>query len=860
MKKQIHGIRQQYNQLKQESSFADQRKVSGSTYFLDHNMVLSMPRDDGDSRYPYGQDGFNFWAHTSGYMYSNEGLFSIFFRSQEGQEPKIAFFAGIKEGDYYKRLPLLAVPVLEDGIEAERYTVFTSQGAYYITETEDYLFAIRVFVNINKEIIFTLYTENQTEEEKNLFLSSYFNPFLRHSIAEDAENRWFREVRAVPQGFVIKVNEDVDRTTSISNYGIFTRNVFLSPESQIVDYEQTASRYQYVGGSRSSIHTPASLKKGTFGEGQLVCSFEEIGAAGDITHLQIGSKGHVRIDIKMNTCFDEEKKEILLHTPLIPEEVDEQLQEVEKLEKEKQGEMRLQVGKSKDPILKKEVFNAFFEQLKKQVEFCSLIKGYIQLAPLSLIGIRDVFQALEGFAFWQPTVARDKMLEGLNYIFPDGRCPRQYTLPTHSNAMPVMDLRPFIDQGVWVISTIVTYLRLTHDFAFLDEKCGYYEIINEKSRLVKKSKLEDTVLDHMIKIMDYLLQHRDHEQTGCLRAMYGDWNDALDGLGVSQDPTKEYGTGVSVMATQQLYQNLHEMIDLLNQIDKEQYTVLIQEYEEAAKSIKKGLETYAIIENPVGDKRIVHGWGDQYSYFVGGYNDPDGKERDGLTSNAFWVLSGLYDGTAELENLILNSFDRLDSKYGLKTFEPAFGEDAKGVGRIPKLPAGTAENGAAYIHASMFAIMALFKMGHSEEAWKQLKKSLPFAHEYISCSPFVMPNSYSYNPEKNLDGYSMNDWQTGSSNVLLKTWIRYVFGIEPTFDGIWIQPAKYQPFESFDFTVSIRSCKLTVRYRQGNGQQRKFYINQEEQQSQWDSMMKIDKLWLSNEMLEAKELEIEIVE
>ena len=49
-----------------------------------------------------------------------------------------------------------------------------------------------------------------------------------------------------------------------------------------------------------------------------------------------------------------------------------------------------------------------------------------------------------------------------------------------------MDLRPFIDQGVWVISTIVTYLKLNGDFGFLGEVCGYYEIVDEKKRDVYK--------------------------------------------------------------------------------------------------------------------------------------------------------------------------------------------------------------------------------------------------------------------------------------------------------------------------------------------------------------------------------------
>lgn len=75
----------------------------------------------------------------------------------------------------------------------------------------------------------------------------------------------------------------------------------------------------------------------------------------------------------------------------------------------------------KEDSLSAEVMNAFVEQLKKQVEFCATIKGYIQLSAGSLIGIRDVFQALEGYMIWQPEAARAKMLEALSFTDPSGR-------------------------------------------------------------------------------------------------------------------------------------------------------------------------------------------------------------------------------------------------------------------------------------------------------------------------------------------------------------------------------------------------------------------------------------------------------
>ncbi len=67
-------------------------------YQLGDHGVLCLPRLTGDSRRPYGRDGSNFWAYSSGYMHANDGLFSIFPKRTEGQEPPVAFFAGVRDG------------------------------------------------------------------------------------------------------------------------------------------------------------------------------------------------------------------------------------------------------------------------------------------------------------------------------------------------------------------------------------------------------------------------------------------------------------------------------------------------------------------------------------------------------------------------------------------------------------------------------------------------------------------------------------------------------------------------------------------------------------------------------------------
>jgi cellobiose phosphorylase len=243
--------------------------------------------------------------------------------------------------------------------------------------------------------------------------------------------------------------------------------------------------------------------------------------------------------------------------------------------------------------------------------------------------------------------------------------------------------------------------------------------------------------------------------------------------------------------------------------------------------LKDGLQKYAVVEKD-GKRKILHGWGDERSYLVGSFSDVDGESRDGLTANAFWVISGAYLWDKTIKKDILESFSRLDSKYGMKTFEPYFKPGTKGVGRIVNLPKGTAENAATYVHATLFGIAALFDLGEGQKAWEQLKKVLPLTHAMISTTPFIMSNSYSYNKELLLDGESMSDWFTGSANTLLKTLVWQFFGICPDLNGVKCSPSVYFPFSSASIRLSVKGKEITVNYSQSHGEKRTFLFNGKE--------------------------------
>lgn len=773
-------------------------------YFLDESTVLCMPRGNGDARFPYSFDGFNLWAYSSGYIAINESTFYIVLPSSDGKEPFLNFYSGkpLHDGSFAP-VSLLGVGKSQLEGEVSRYTVYTPQAVYYITDTIFAEYCVRAFLTADKQVHFSVSAVNKGTEPLKTYLSAYFNCFLMHAPSENVETNWFKQCKTSENGFTFYSVEDISRTQHLNNYGVITREVCGRADALYT----TTSRSDYTGGKNNYMAASKPLRSGKFEQNKQATKFTETAVAGDLIHFTIGAGESVRLDYCLSAVFDAKTAANAAKSSCGAELTDIRLNELTTADKLKFGSpdmLKMSFCDGDNDKLPAALLENFLGFVVRQVEFGALSKN----SGVSLLGVRDVFQQLEAALMWNPKACRAKILEALSFIGEDGRPPRQYSIPPTPDAIPPMDLRMFIDQGVWIINTVYRYLAYTGDFSFLDEICGYYCLNGG----VSHSSQKDSVLEHIERIMSFLTSNID-EKTGCLRVLYGDWNDALDGMGVSKDGSKPYGSGVSVMASLQLYGNIGEMQQILRAVGKDSKLAL----GEIAEKLKASLQKWAIEING-SERRILHGWGDERSYLVGSSKDSDGQDRAGLTSNAFWVLSGAYDWDESIKKDILKAYDRLDSKYGLKTFEPYFAPGTPGVGRIVNLPKGTAENSAVYAHATLFGIWSLFQMGESKLAWQQLAKVLPIRHEHVSTTQFVMGNSYSLNEEFGMDGESMSDWYTGSANVLIKLMVRDMFGIDAHINGLYVKPCSYMPFKTAEIRVRVRSAIVTLKYEnKGSG-------------------------------------------
>lgn len=789
-----------------------------SSYFLDKDEILCYPRAVGDSRYPYYKDGLVLFVHSDGYMDCVEGDFNIFKCAHYNEDANIAFFAGEKLNDYFFPISITgaAQQLFEENVN--RYTVFTPACAYYIAETPKAIYATRVYVDDNKHICFSVGAVNLAEE-REIYLCAYFEPMLRDSPVESFFSRMNKYGRITENGgYVI-------RNVRAKDYCLAVRNAV---EGNVIDKYQTAAKNDFVCNKGGNLTNAKILKTGRMESIHQKVNTTELPVVCDMIHFTLSEDGFAQISYEMAFTVGEDNATVFANGVYDLDREEKELSEMRFADRQAFSGIDITFDDWDNEKIHSEVLNNFLGCIRRQISLCALGKNYAG----EFLGIRDVFQQLELSLIWQKDASRIQMVRVMDYILEDGRPPRQITLSAAQGQIPKMDLRPFIDQGFWIVSTFHTYLSYTDDLSILNEVCGYYKAESTYGPL-SRSEDRDTVLDHLIRIMKFLTSNIDAD-TGCVHALFGDWNDALDGLGKTKDKTKEFGNGVSVMATLQMYLSFTHMIEILERVGEN--SALIDEYKRLQAVVAEGLAKYAIVKNADGVARMAHGWGDNREYYVGSYNDYDGNSRISLTSNAFFAISGLVDKFPECKEDIVNNILSLDTRFGLLTFDKPFTPYASEVGRISNITPGTYENACTYVHAGTFGVMALFLMGHPKEAWDILQKAMVISHDNVTMSTFVMPNSYCIDGEFDFDGESMGDWYTGSGAVLMKNVIKYGFGVEPTMDAVKIMPSAYFPAKSAQMKLVISGKSVTVRYENRGQGIRQILMNGEPLELRFDKL------------------------
>ena len=388
-------------------------------------------------------------------------------------------------------------------------------------------------------------------------------------------------------------------------------------------------------------------------------------------------------------------------------------------------------------------------------------------------GYRDIVQHGLGVAAIKPERTREILLTALRYQYQSGPAMRGWN--------PV-DEKPYSDSALWLIFTLVAYLKETGDMALLEERVPFYD--GEAA----------SVLGHIERALDFLENNKGAH--GLCLIKFGDWNDSLTGVG-------REGRGESVWLSQACSEALRQMADLMRHLgrpDKE------NEYSARRARLLAAINTQA--------------WdGDWYTRCF----DDDGKPL-GSHANEFarifmetqsWALiSGAAD--AERADRLIASCDRiLGTPVGYLLLAPSFKREDPSIGRISTLEPGICENGTVYSHLNIWMILGLLRYGMGDKAYEVYKKITP---GYVDgdkalkekCPPYMYANCY-FGPEHRNNSFQMEfTWITGSVAWFNTVPVQEMLGVRACYDGLVIDPCLPSEWERCEVGRSFRGAAYHI--------------------------------------------------
>ena len=400
---------------------------------------------------------------------------------------------------------------------------------------------------------------------------------------------------------------------------------------------------------------------------------------------------------------------------------------------------------------------------------------------LDKIGYRDILQDLLGVCDISPAYVRTMLLRTLSYQLPDGRAIRQYEKFTGAGH----DLRMYMDSSSWIPALLVQHLQETGDLSLLEERVPYYNETTGQPDTAQAG----TVYEHALKAVESLAGFTGYH--GLCKIGYGDWNDALSGIGGEN--------GVSVwLSCACVY-----AADKMSQI-----------------SARAGHAADAERMRKIADKMTFlineHAWhGDWYIYAINGKGEPIGSKSNEegkihLNSNTWALFTGVA-AAAGREASVLQAIANLDTPCGHRLLWPSYrNTDRSSVGRIVDMKPGMFENGSIYTHGEAFFLYALIRAGHADECCSRLLAALPSAQiQEITTGPRHQQSNFTVGPDHENFGMQLFSNFTGSLSWFRRV-IEEMLGVYPDFDALIIKPMPPAAWQGYEVSRIWRNRKIRV--------------------------------------------------
>lgn len=339
------------------------------------------------------------------------------------------------------------------------------------------------------------------------------------------------------------------------------------------------------------------------------------------------------------------------------------------------------------------------------------------------------------------------------------------------------------DDALWLVSSIVQYVRETGDVGFVDTVVRYAD------------GGEGTVYDHMKRILDFSAKQVGAH--GICKGLRADWNDCLN-----------LGGGESAMVSflhHWAICNFVELAKKLGRRDDAEY------YETMAAAVKK------ISRQELWDGQWFIRGITAKGRKIGTQADTEGRVH--MESNTWAVLSGVAD--PEQGKLAMDAVDEyLYTPYGLMLNAPCFTVPDDDIGFVTRVYPGLKENGSIFSHPNPWAWCAEAVLGRGSRAmkfydalcpamqndWIEVRKAEPYSY----CQ-FVSGRDHT------TFGEAHHPFMTGSAGWAYYAATQYLLGVRPEFDSLTVDPCIPADWKEFTVDRIWRGAEYRIRVTNPKG-------------------------------------------
>jgi N,N'-diacetylchitobiose phosphorylase len=435
-----------------------------------------------------------------------------------------------------------------------------------------------------------------------------------------------------------------------------------------------------------------------------------------------------------------------------------------------------------------------------QAETCvqwSRFASFIEVGGRVGLGFRDTSQDIMGVVHTNPQKTKQRIIQllkghtsmgyGLHLFDPEVFEPEEDKLP--GVKLPTVVPRPAreeivhgledvcADDALWLVASICEWVVENGQLEFFEEVIPY------------ANGGEGTVYEHLSKILDFSAKYVG--QTGICQGLRADWNDCLN-----------LGGGESAMVSFMHYWAINIFIDSAKQLNRDddvkKYTAMAENVRKACEEVLWDGEWYVRGFTKKGVK-------------IGSKGSKEGK----LFLNAqSWAV---YSGVAS-ENRARQCMDAVDkylySKYGLHLLWPAYSKPDDDIGYVTRVYKGIKENAAIFSHPNPWAVIAECKLGCGNRAMKFYDSILPCSQNDMIEIREAEPYSYCQfimGKDHTAHGRARHPWLTGTASWFYIAATRYILGIQPTYDGLRIDPCIPSAWDKFEVTRKWRGVTYNIK-------------------------------------------------